>query len=123
MSSTQPYRGNYRLILGIVLAVITFWLFGQTTLNVAPVIAEALRISTGMRDLAVSITPLFSGIFIIVAGDLADRFGRVRLTFIGLGLSGVLVSLINDLNGFYGPFVLAPSTTTTSSSPPRSTTR
>jgi hypothetical protein len=27
---------------------------------------------------------------------------------------GVLVSLINDLNGFYGPFVLAPSTTTTS---------
>jgi hypothetical protein len=24
---------------------------------------------------------------------------------------GVLVSLINDLDGFYGPFVLAPSTT------------
>jgi hypothetical protein len=36
---------------------------------------------------------------------------------------GVLLSLINDLDGFYEPFVLAPSTTTTSSSPPRSTTR
>jgi hypothetical protein len=36
---------------------------------------------------------------------------------------GVLVSLINDLNGFYGPFVLAPSTTTTSIKSPGSARR
>lgn len=86
-AEAQSYRGNDRLILGIVLAVITFWLFAQTTLNVAPVIRDDLRISTATSDLAVSITALFSGIFIIVAGDLSDRFGRVRLTYVGLGLS------------------------------------
>jgi DHA2 family multidrug resistance protein-like MFS transporter len=85
--SGEPYRGNDRLIVGIVLAVITFWLFAQTTLNVSPVIRDALGISTGVSDLAVSITALFSGIFIIVAGDLADRFGRVLLTYAGLALS------------------------------------
>jgi hypothetical protein len=36
---------------------------------------------------------------------------------------GVLVSLINDLNGLYGPFVLAPSTTTTSIKSPGSARR
>jgi DHA2 family multidrug resistance protein-like MFS transporter len=46
-----------------------------------------LRISDGMSNLAVSITALFSGIFIVVAGGLADRLGRVRLTYAGLALS------------------------------------
>ena len=88
--SREPtYRGTDRLILGIVLAVISFWLFAQTTLNVATVIRDDLGISPAMSDLAVSITALFSGIFIIVAGDLADRVGRVRLTYVGLGLSAV----------------------------------
>jgi hypothetical protein len=71
-AEAPPYRGNDRLVLGIVLAVITFWLFAQTTLNVAPVIRDDLRISTATSDLAVSITALFSGIFIIVAGDIAE---------------------------------------------------
>lgn len=81
------YQGTDRLILGIVLAVITFWLFAQTTLNVAPAMRSELRISEGMSNLAVSITALFSGIFIVVAGGLADRLGRVRLTCAGLALS------------------------------------
>ncbi|WP_026853554.1 MFS transporter [Geothrix fermentans] len=81
------YRGTDCLILGIVLAVITFWLFAQTTLNVAPAMRSELRISEGMSNLAVSITALFSGIFIVVAGGLADRLGRVRLTCAGLALS------------------------------------
>jgi MFS transporter, DHA2 family, multidrug resistance protein len=83
----RSYQGTDRLILGIVLAVITFWLFAQTTLNVAPVIRDDLRIPTAMSDLAVTITALCSGIFIIVAGDMADRFGRLLLTYVGLGLS------------------------------------
>ncbi|WP_243316269.1 MFS transporter [Geothrix paludis] len=81
------YRGTDRLILGIVLAVVTFWLFAQTTLNVAPAMRTELRISDGMSNLAVSITALFSGIFIVVAGGLADRLGRVKLTYAGLALS------------------------------------
>jgi DHA2 family multidrug resistance protein-like MFS transporter len=85
--TASPYHGDNKLILGIVLAVITFWLFAQTTLNVAPAIRDDLRIAESMSSLAVSITALFSGIFIVVAGGLADQFGRMRLTNLGLILS------------------------------------
>jgi len=85
-----PSRGaNNRLIAGIVLAVVTFWLFAQTMLNVAPTIRADLQISEGLSNIAVSITALFSGIFIVVAGGLADRFGRVKLTYVGLALSAL----------------------------------
>jgi MFS transporter, DHA2 family, multidrug resistance protein len=83
------YRGDNKVILGIVLAVITFWLFAQTTLNVAPAMRNDLGITESMSNIAVSITALFSGIFIVVAGGLADHFGRMRFTFIGLLLSSV----------------------------------
>jgi MFS transporter, DHA2 family, multidrug resistance protein len=81
------YRGTDKLILGIVLAVITFWLFAQTTLNIAPAMSADLKISHNLNNIAVSITALFSGIFIVVAGGLADRIGRVKITFVGLILS------------------------------------
>jgi len=74
------YRGTNRLIVGIVLAVIKFWLFAQTTLNIAPAMRADLRISESLNNIAVSITSLFSGILIVVAGSLADRLGQVRLT-------------------------------------------
>ena len=87
------YRGTDKLIVGIVLAVITFWLFAQTTLNIAPVMSADLQISHDLNNLAVSITALFSGIFVVVAGGLADRVGRVKLTYVGLALS-ILGSLL-----------------------------
>lgn len=90
---TTSYRGTDKLILGIVLAVITFWLFAQTTLNIAPAMQEDLQISYEMNNLAVSITALFSGIFIVVAGGLADKMGRVKLTYIGL-LFNIIGSLL-----------------------------
>src|ERR1043166_906268 len=90
-------RGTNRLLIGIVLAVITFWLFAQTTLNVAPAMGEELRISQSLNNIAVSITALFSGIFIVVAGGLADRLGRVKLTYAGLALS-ILGSLLIALS-------------------------
>src|SRR5690242_5830499 len=91
------YRGDNKLILGIVLAVITFWLFAQTTLNIAPAMRDDLRIPESINNIAVSITALFSGIFIVIAGGLADRLGRVKLTNIGLVL-GILGSLLIALS-------------------------
>jgi MFS transporter, DHA2 family, multidrug resistance protein len=79
-TTAAQYHGDNTLILGIVLAVITFWLFAQTTLNVAPAMRDDLRIAASVSNIAVSITALFSGIFIVVAGGLADQFGRMRLT-------------------------------------------
>jgi MFS transporter, DHA2 family, multidrug resistance protein len=92
-AAPESYRGTDKLIVGIVLAVITFWLFAQTTLNIAPTMRDELQISDSLSNIAVSITALFSGIFIVVAGGLADRFGRVKLTYIGLALS-ILGSLL-----------------------------
>jgi MFS transporter, DHA2 family, multidrug resistance protein len=83
------YKGDDRLIAGIVLAVVTFWLFAQTTFNVLPSMRTELRINNSVGDLAVSITALFSGAFMVVAGGLADRFGRVRMTYAGLALSAI----------------------------------
>ena len=31
-----PFQGNDRLLFGIILGVLTFWLFAQTTLNIGP---------------------------------------------------------------------------------------
>ena len=97
MAATRAYQGGDKLILGIVLAVVTFWLFAQTTLNVAPAMRDDLQIAESVSNIAVSITALFSGIFIVVAGGLADRLGRVRLTKIGLVLS-ILGSLLIALS-------------------------
>ena len=55
------YHGDNKLVLGIVLAVVTFWLFAQTTLNTAPVMRDDLRIGESINNIAVSITALFSG--------------------------------------------------------------
>jgi DHA2 family multidrug resistance protein-like MFS transporter len=84
-----PYRASDAFLLGIVLAVLTFWLFAQTTLNIASTMREDLRISEGLSNISVSVTALFSGIFIVVAGGLADRIGRMRVLFAGLALSVV----------------------------------
>lgn len=73
------YRGDDKLLFGIILGVLAFWLFAQTTLNIAPAMATDLGIATSVMNIAVSITALFSGIFIVVIGGLADRFGRVRV--------------------------------------------
>ena len=81
------YRGNDKLLIGIILGVITFWLFAQTTLNVAPDMQKDLGLDTSLMNIAVAITALFSGIFIVVIGGLADHVGRVKVMKIGFLLS------------------------------------
>ena len=41
--------------------------------------AADLNVATSVMNIAVSITALFSGIFIVVVGGLADRVGRVKI--------------------------------------------
>ncbi|NGP61385.1 MFS transporter [Paenibacillus thiaminolyticus] len=86
-TSTAPYKGSDKLIVGIVFGVITFWLFAQSMVNIVPDVQADLGISLDTLNIAISLTALFSGIFIVVAGGMADRFGRMKLTYIGLMLS------------------------------------
>ncbi|HDG1668240.1 TPA: MFS transporter [Kluyvera ascorbata] len=86
LTETQ-YVGTDRLLAGIVLSVLTFWLFAQSVINVVPVVKSSIDISLETLTLAVSLSALFSGCFVVASGGLADKFGRVRLTLIGLALS------------------------------------
>ncbi|ACU07516.1 major facilitator superfamily MFS_1 transporter [Flavobacteriaceae bacterium 3519-10] len=90
----QSFRGNDRLLYGIILGVLAFWMFAQTTLNINVGMAEDLGIEQNMMNIAVSITSLFSGIFIVVLGGLADRIGRVKMIQIGFILSIIGSALV-----------------------------
>lgn len=85
--TTANYKGTNKLIVGIVFGVITFWLFAQSMVNIVPDVQSDLGISSDLLSIAISLTALFSGIFIVVAGGMADKFGRMKLTYFGLILS------------------------------------
>ncbi len=87
VQSKVAYKGNDRLLFGIIMGVIAFWLFAQTTLNIAPDMGRDLGMDANTMNVAVAITSLFSGIFIVVMGGLADRVGRLKITRIGFYLS------------------------------------
>jgi len=86
-SQAKRFQGNDRVLFGIILGVIAFWLFAQTTLNIAPDMGRDLGLGPSTMNTAVTITALFSGIFIVVIGGLADRVGRVRIVRSGFYLS------------------------------------
>lgn len=81
------WKASDRWLLGVVLAVISFWLFAQTLLNVIPAIQGSLGLTTTVANLAVSVTALMSGLFIVVFGGLADRVGRAKIFRLGIALS------------------------------------
>ncbi|MEH7418407.1 MFS transporter [Neobacillus drentensis] len=83
----ETYKRTNKLITGIVFGVITFWLFAQAMVNVVPAVQSDLGISLGTLNIAISLTSLFSGMFIVGAGGLADKVGRKKITYIGLILS------------------------------------
>ena len=96
VASPGSYQGNDKLLFGIIMGVIAFWLFAQTTLNVAPDMQKDLGLDASMMNIAVAITALFSGIFIVVIGGLADRVGRVKVVQTGFFLN-MLGSLLIGL--------------------------
>jgi MFS transporter, DHA2 family, multidrug resistance protein len=81
--TTIPYKGNDKLLFGIILGVLAFWLFAQTILNINVDMARDLQMETSLMNIAVSIATLFSGIFIVVLGGLADKVGRLKMIRIG----------------------------------------
>src|SRR5690606_30227897 len=62
-------------------------LFAQSTLNIAPATAADLGVAAGLMNIAVAAAALFSGIFTVVFGGLADRVGRLRMVRIGFKLA------------------------------------
>ena len=98
MNQQHEYIGTRKLLIGIVLAVITFWLFANSLINVIPNLQTSFGSYLSTISIAVSLTALFCGMFVVGAGSLADYFGRVRLTIIGLWLNifGSLLIIVSD---------------------------
>ena len=98
-SGPAAFKGNDSALLGIVLAVVTFWLFAQTTMNIGPLMADDVGMPMPVMNIAISLSALFSGMFIVVLGGLGDRYGRVRIVFLGnvLNIAGsLLIALAAD---------------------------
>ncbi|WP_169165995.1 MFS transporter [Cellulomonas taurus] len=92
------YRGTPTLLTGIVLGVLTFWLFAGSMGTVAPKVladinADSAHVSAAAMNMAVSITALFSGLFVVLMGGVADRVGRLRIAIVGNAL-GVIGSAL-----------------------------
>jgi MFS transporter, DHA2 family, multidrug resistance protein len=109
-TSTDTARplGNDRLLFGMILGVLAFWLFAQTTLNIAATMAADIGIEMSVMNFAVSITALFSGIFIVVMGGLADRIGRVKIVQAGFvfGIAGSLLVGLAPAGALASPSVI-----------------
>lgn len=99
MNTSKEFRGDNRLLLGIILGVITFWLFAQSLVNLVVPLQSSYNSDIGTINIAVSLSALFSGLFIVGAGDIADKFGHVKLTYIGLALNiiGSILIIITPL--------------------------
>ncbi len=103
------YEGNDKLLFGIILGVLSFWLFAQTTLNINVDMAKDLDMETSMMNIAVSITSLFSGIFVVVMGGLADRIGRLKIIRIGFffSIAGSLLVALTPAGSLATPVLIS----------------
>lgn len=109
MEKSKQYQGNDKVLIGFVLSVLTFWLFANSMLNVGQNMAKDLAIEANTMNIAVSLAALFSGIFVVVAGGLADSIGRVKILKIGLYLSiigSLLVAITPSGSPFSASFLL-----------------
>ncbi|WP_434778910.1 MFS transporter [Neisseria sp. Ec49-e6-T10] len=78
-----------KMLLGFVLAMLTFWLFSLSLNSVVDkLIADpTLNIPSAQIALGITITALFSGCFIVVAGGIGDKIGQLKITYTGLALT------------------------------------
>lgn len=125
-TSTSPhtattFHGTDRLLAGLVLSIVSYWLFAISFGTVAPRVLQDFNgpyadaatktwadplVSATSMNLAVALTGLVSGLFIVLMGGFADRFGRVRLTLVGNALNVVECLLIVAATGSAASFLL-----------------
>ena len=87
-----------KLLTGIVLSILTYWLFAQSFLNIGPKIQTTFDASPDIVNISVSLTSFVTGVFMVVAGNISDKFGKVKLTRIALVLS-IVGSLMLIVSG------------------------
>lgn len=98
MNNTQSSpRSN--IIIAIMLSALTYWLFAQSFINIGPLVGQTYQTSPAMLNLSISLTSFATGIFMVAAGDIADKIGQLRMTYMGLIISmfASLLLIISDI--------------------------
>ncbi len=98
MNNTQSSpRSN--IIIAIMLSALTYWLFAQSFINIGPLVGQTYQTSPAVLNLSISLTSFATGIFMVVAGDIADKIGQLRMTYMGLIISmfASLLLIISDI--------------------------
>ena len=85
MESSKQFRGDNKLLIGIIIGT-HILVICTIIVNVVPTLQSSFNTDMGTINIAISLTALFSGLFIVGAGD-ADKLGRVKMTYIGLALN------------------------------------
>lgn len=103
----NTFQGNDSALLGIVLAVITFWLFAQTTMNIGPLMAQDVGMPMEVMNIAISLSALFSGMFIVMFGSFGDRYGLKKIALLGnlFNIAGSLL-IAAAVGGAASPMIL-----------------
>src|SRR5699024_6203119 len=83
---TNKVSGS-KLLTGIVLSILTYWLFAQSFLNIGTKIPITFDASPDIVNISVSFTSFVTGLFNVVAANISDKFVKVRMTRIALVLS------------------------------------
>lgn len=108
-SASTAYRGNDKVLIGIILGLLSFWLFGMTMLSIQDVVQKDLQIEVSALGLAVTITSLISGVTVVMFGNLADRYGRaktLRWGFYAAIVGGILIAATPARSALTLPFML-----------------
>lgn len=87
MAEVKDYQGTKSDLIALVIAVLTFWLFGQSMLNVGLTVGNDLGMAPALTNLAVSMGSLVCGMLIVMWGSLGDSRGRLKMVKIGLLLN------------------------------------
>lgn len=98
MNNTQSSpRSN--IIIAIMLSALTYWLFAQSFINIGPLVGQTYQTSPAVLNLSISSTSFATGIFMVAAGDIADKIGQLRMTYMGLIISmfASLLLIISDI--------------------------
>ncbi|HHP7501399.1 TPA: MFS transporter [Staphylococcus aureus] len=98
MNHTQSSpRSN--IIIAIMLSALTYWLFAQSFINIGPLVGQTYQTSPAVLNLSISLTSFATGIFMVAAGDIADKIGQLRMTYMGLIISmfASLLLIISDI--------------------------
>ena len=85
--SSHQSRFDGKLIIAASFAVLTYWLFAQSFINIGSSLQKTFGAADSTLNLSISLVSFVTGIFMVGAGDIADKVGNLKMTIIGLVFS------------------------------------